>query len=364
MIENAIKNKTTFRIEKRSNVTRKDQFLATAGAILAAFVVCVVLMKLAGASIPDAFAALYSGAFGSTQSIIETLVRTTPLLLCAEAVTLAFRGKIWNIGAEGQFFMGAIFSYWAYTVFQALPQLPLFLIVVAAGFTGGALCGWLVGILKARFNVDVIISTVMLNYVVSYAVYFMVSSYGPWRDPQSFYPYTPEISAAAQWLILVPQTRLHIGFLIALASAIVVYLILEKTVFGLKLKAMGFNPTASKFRGINVASTLAKVMLLSGGIAGLAGAGELFGVQYRLRPDLSPGYGFTGIIIAMLGGLNPLGVILASLLFGGLLTGSVSMQIITKVPVALIDVIQGIILLFLLVAQVITKYRIKRVQAC
>lgn len=367
MIDNlssGLTNKLTFRIEKRANVTRKDQLLATGIAILAAFIICAVLIKLAGASITDAFSALYDGAFGSPQSILETLVRTTPLLLCAEAVTLAFRGKIWNIGAEGQFFTGAIVSYWAYTVFQNLPALPLFLIVVVAGFIGGALCGWLVGILKARLNVDVIISTVMMNYIVSYWVYFMVSSYGPWRDPSSFYPYTPVVSPAAQWLILVPQSRLHIGFLIALASAGAVYLILEKTVFGLKVKAMGINQVASKFRGINIPQTLTMVMLLSGGIAGLAGAGELFGVQYRLRPDLSPGYGFTGIIIAMLGGLNPLAVILASLLFGGLVTGSVSMQIITKVPVALIDVIQAIILLFLLVAQIVAKYRIKRVKPC
>ncbi len=367
MVENppsGLTKRRTYRIEKRVNVTRKDQILATGGAILAAVIVCALLMKLAGANIFDAFSALYSGAFGSQQSILETLVRTTPLLLCAEAVTLAFRGKVWNIGAEGQFFSGAIVSYWAYTIFQSWPRLPLFLIVLTAGFIGGALCGWLVGILKSRLNVDVIISTVMLNYIVSYLVYFMVSSYGPWRDLTSFYPYTKEISLAAQWPILVSQSRLHIGFLIALASAGVVYVILEKTVFGLKVKAMGNNPIASKFRGINIAQTLAMVMLISGGIAGLAGAGELFGVQYRLRPDLSPGYGFTGIIIAMLGGLNPLGVILASLLFGSLLTGSVAMQIVTKVPVALVDVIQAIVLLFLLVAQIIAKYRIKRVEPC
>ena len=367
MIENPtqrLTNRFAFRIEKRANVTRKDLLLATGAAILAALVVTAALMRLAGANVLDAFDALWGGAFGSPGSILETLVRTTPLLLCAEAVTVAFRGKIWNIGAEGQFFCGAIFSYWAYTIFHAWPALPLFGIVVVAGFAGGALCGWLVAVLKARFNVDVIISTVMMNYIVNYAVYFFLSAYGPWRDPKSFYSYSSEISANAQWPLIIPQSRLHVGFLIALASAGVVYLILEKTVLGMKIKAMGFNPIASRFRGINLAQTLGMVMLISGGIAGLAGAGELFGVQYRLRPDLSPGYGFTGIIVAMLGGLNPLGVILASLLFGGLLTGSVRMQIITRVPVALIDVIQGIILLFLLAAQVMAKYQLKRKEPC
>ncbi len=363
MIDN-LTQRLPFRIEKRANVTRKDLLVATGLAIVAALAVCAVLMKLAGASILETFVTLFGGAFGSQRSILETLVKTTPLLLCAEAVTLAFRGKVWNIGAEGQFFTGAIVAYGAYVQFQALPALPLFLVVVAAGFLGGAMCGSLAGVLKSRFNVDVIISTVMLNYIVDYGVSFLLSSNGPWRAPDSFYPHSPEVSAAAQWLILVPRSRLHVGFLIALASAVVVYVLLERTTFGLKVKAFGFNALASAFRGINTAQTLVMVMLLSGGIAGLAGAGELFGVQYRLRPDLSPGYGFTGIIVAMLGGLHPLGVIIAAIFFGGLINGSVRMQIVTKVPVALIDVIQAIILLFLLGAQVFAKYRVRRVRPC
>ena len=363
MIENLFR-RIPYRIEKKATVTRKNQAVATGIAILAAFALCALLMKMAGASVPEAFSALIGGAFGSQQAILQTLVRTTPLLLCAEAITLAFQGKVWNIGAEGQFFTGAIIAYWAYTILQSLPAFPLFIIIVLAGFIGGALCGGLAGILKSRFNVDVIISTVMLNYIVNYWLYFMVSTYGPWRDPKSFYPYTPEVSTNARWLTIAPHSQLHIGFVIALASAVAVYILLEKTTFGLKIKAMGHNPVASVFRGINAARTLVITLLLSGGIAGLAGAGTLFGVQYRLRPDLSPGYGFTAIIIAMLGGLNPLAVIFASIFFGGLLTGSVRMQIITKVPVALIDVIQAIILLFLLGAQVMAKYRLKKVEPC
>ena len=175
------------------------------------------------------------------------------------------------------------------------------------------------------------------------------------------YPYTPEVSTNARWLTIAPHSQLHIGFVIALASAVAVYILLEKTTFGLNIKAMGHNPVASVFR---VHQTPHVRLLLHCSLAV-----ELpdwlvqvlsFGVQYRLRPDLSPGYGFTAIIIAMLGGLNPLAVIFASIFFGGLLTGSVRMQIITKVPVALIDVIQAIILLFLLGAQVMAKYRLKK----
>jgi simple sugar transport system permease protein len=237
-------------------------------------------------------------------------------------------------------------------------------VIVLAGFLGGAVCGGLAGVLKARFNVDVIISTVMLNYIVEYLLSFLLSGNGPWRAPDSFYPHTPEISEQARWLLLLPPSRLHIGFLIALVMAILTYYLLEKTVFGLKIRSLGFNPIASEFRGIDTARTLLFVMLISGGIAGLAGAGELFGVQYRLRPDLSPGYGFTGIIVAILGGLHPIGVIFSSFFFGGLINGSVRMQIVTRVPVALVNVIQSIILLFLLGAQLIARYRIRRVRPC
>ncbi|MDD2696059.1 MAG: ABC transporter permease [Anaerolineales bacterium] len=361
---NHIAQGARYAIQKREVVTRKDRLIATLIAILAAFIVSGILMKMAGASVWEAFAALFGGAFGGQRSLLETLVKTTPLLLTAEAVALTFQGKIWNIGAEGQLFSGAMAAYWTYTLFQHLPPAPLFVLVVLGGFLGGAICGALAGILKARFNVDVIISTVLINYVVNYFLSFMLSATGPWRSPESYYPHTPEIDNAARWLILIPKSRLHLGFLIAVGVVAGMYFLLKKTVFGMKIRSMGFNPTASTFRGIDTKRVMIITMLISGGIAGLAGVSEVFGVQYRLRPDISPGYGFTGIIVAILGGLHPLGVAIAAFFFGGLLNGSVRMQILTRVPVALVDVIQAIILLFLLTAQVIARYRLVRVKPC
>ena len=238
MIEN-LRKQFVFRMEKRANVSRMDLALATAIAILGAFLVCAILMKLAGASIIETFMALFGGAFGGQRSILETLVKTTPLLLTAEAVTLAFRGKIWNIGAEGQLFTGAILAYWAYLIFQGLPPLLMFVVIVLAGFVGGAICGGIAGVLKARFNVDVIISTVMLNYIVEYLLSFLLSGNGPWRAPDSFYPHTPEIAVQARWLLMLPPSRLHIGFIIALGMAVFTYYLLEKTVFGLKIRSLG-----------------------------------------------------------------------------------------------------------------------------
>ena len=350
------------RIEKRTQVNPLVPVVSMVIALAAALAVSALLMLSAGANVGEAFGALFGGGFGSSKALLETLVESTPLMLTGLAATLAFRAQIWNIGAEGQLAAGAMFSFWAAMNLAFLPGPVLFVAIVLAGFLGGALCGWIPGYLKARLHANEIIVTVMMNYIVRYALSFMLA--GPWKDPSSFYLQSSMIPDRSNFPLLVPGSRLHAGFAIALVIAVVFYLLLFRTSFGYSVRALGLNPTAARFKGLPIQRIVIVVMALSGGVAGLAGAGELAGLQYRLRLDIFANYGFTGIIIAMLANLHPLGVIVAAIFFGGLVNGSLGMQITTGVPVSIIYVIQAVVLLFLLAAQVISRYQVRRVEPC
>jgi ABC-type uncharacterized transport system permease subunit len=347
-----------FRIEKRIQESRSRQFAALGLSMLGSLLVSGALIHFAGADILEGFYALFSGALGDQKALINTLLKSTPLLLTSQAAALAFRGNIWNIGLEGQLFAGAMAGYWAYA--SGLPlNSPIFFLI--AGFLGGAIWGWIPGILKAKFNVDEIIGSVMLNYVASYLLSFLLTSV--WQQPDSFYHQTELISTEAHLPLLVQQPPLHVGFLLALGASILVYVLIRWTALGYKIRAIGTNPRAALFKGIQPKRILVLTLALSGGIAGLAGAIELFGFRHRLRPDISPGYGWTGMLIAMLAARDPLIVVPAAIFFGALLNGSRRMQVSTGVPVSLIYVIQAVILLFLLGSQVIARYQIKRVSS-
>lgn len=350
------------RFEPRTQVNPLVQLVSLVIALAAALMVSALLIQSAGASISEAFAALYGGGFGSWDAFLETLVKSSPIILTGLAATIAFRARIWNIGAEGQLVTGAMFSYWAAMNLTFLPIPLLFIAALLAAFAGGAVCGWIPGYLKARLNANEIIVTVMLNYIVRYLLSFMLS--GPWKDPSSYYLQSSMVPEKAFFPLLISSSRLHAGFIIALLLAIILYFLLFKTVFGYEVRALGLNPIASKFKGIQIERVVIAVMILSGGIAGLAGAGELIGLQHRLRLDISSGYGFTGIIIAMLADLHPLAVVATAIFFGGLVNGSLRMQIVTGVPVAIIYVIQAVVLLFLLTAQVLSRYQVQRVKPC
>lgn len=350
-----------FKIEPRLEPKLSWQILSIFLAVFMSAVVCAVMLKLAGVEVGKAFDLMFTGAFGSWKATVKTLVKATPLILTGLAVTVAFRAKIWNIGAEGQLFAGAIASYWAYTMFQGAPSPLLIWLVIFFSFCGGALYGGLAGFLKAKFELNEVLSTVMLNYVMRYFLSFLLIS-GPWRDPSSFYQQTSRIIAEAKYPLLFGISRFHMGFAISLVFAVIVYVFLTRTSLGYEIRAIGFNPKASRFKGIDVKRTIIVVMLISGGIAGVAGAGEVFGVHYRLKPDISVGFGFIGIIIAMLASLHPIAVVLAAILFGALVTGGIQLQVFTGIPTAMISSIQAIILLFFLTAAVLTRYEIKGVK--
>ena len=351
-----------FTLEKREHSSRVWQVSMTLFAILIALVISGILIMTAGANVWEAFKGLFSGAFGSWKAILETLVKSTPLILTGLAATIAFRGNIMNIGAEGQLFSGAILGFWAAENFAWMPTGLHIAVIIIAGFVGGAVCGLIPGLLKGWLKVDETIVTVMMNYVIQYFLSFLLA--GVWQAPGEYYYISSPVPETVFYPIIAQKSRLHIGFLIAIVAALVVYWILQKTRLGYELRTIGLNPTAAKFKGINVSKVIVVTMMISGGIAGLAGVGEVVGLHHRLRTDISTGYGFTGIIVAMLGGLNPFGTVIAAIFMGGLINGSNSMQIFSKVPTALVYAIQAIVLICLLSFQVAARYRIRRVEKC
>jgi simple sugar transport system permease protein len=329
-------------------------------AIVAALAISSVLLLVAGVHLPTAYRALFTGAFGSQRAVLQTLVRASTLILTGLSAAIAFRAKIWNIGQEGQLIAGGVAGYWAFTLFSQVPPPLFFLLVLLFATAGGALLGGLTGLLKVRFRVDEIISSMMLNYIILYVVAFMVSSGGPWKEPTSAYQQSMLIPAALRFPKVVPASGLHLGLLVALATAAAVKILLDRTSLGFEIRALGLNPVAARFKGTNVPATIMIVMLLSGGLSGLAGAGELFGVQYRLVLDLAGGLGYTGIIVAMLANLDPLGVVATAILFGGLTNGAYRLQTATGVSSSIIEAIQAIVLLCILAAFVFSRYRLKR----
>jgi general nucleoside transport system permease protein len=253
---------------------------------------------------------------------------------------------------------GALLAYGTTKLLAGLPPAILVPLAIAAAMLGGALWAMIAGVLKAWFNVDEIIVTVLLNYIMLYLLSFLLM--GPWRDPAGFFAQTPALADSVQLPLIFRGSRLHVGFALSLLMAVAVYVLLWKTSLGFEFRAIGSNRTAARFQGFNVGRLLILVMVLSGALAGLAGGSELIGLAHRLRMDISVGYGYTGIIIALLGRLTPVGTVLAAVFFGALVNGATRIQVETGVPVALIDAIQGIVLLFLLTSDALSRYQIKR----
>lgn len=349
----------TYHLEKRE-VGFWMQNLSVLVAILAAILVSALLIKASGADPVGALTALFRGAFGNTNAVIETLVQATPILFTGLAMVIAFRGKVWNIGGEGQFFAGALAAAWVSMNFaDSLPVPLLILSIIASATLAGAIWAFVPGILKSRFGISEIVVTVMMNYIMTSIVSYLLS--GPWQAEGDHFLQTPRF-AETTFLPTFFQSRLHLGFLIGLLLVALTYLLLWKTPLGYEIRAVGENPVAARYKGIKDSMIIVVVMLLSGAIAGMAGGLELTGLHHRLRLDISSGYGYTGILIALLGRLNPLGVVPASIFFGALVNGSTSMQIHYDVPVPLVFTIQGIVLIFLLICDTLFRYRIRRIE--
>jgi simple sugar transport system permease protein len=310
-----------------------------------------------------AYAALFDGAAGSLSGLTQTLVKATPLLLVGLGITIAFRGGVINIGGEGQLIVGALA---ATAVAIGMKHWPGFILLPACLLTGvlsGAIWGGIPGILKARLGVNEILSTVMMNAIALQLSNFLLR--GPMIDPAEIEAGTRIAQSALLpqqvWLSrLIPRTLLHSGALIALVLSILVYIFLWRTTIGYRIRAVGLNPRASRYAGIPVQLYQALSLFLGGAFAGLAGAVEVLGVQHRMLEGLSGGYGFSGIVAALFGNLHPLGVVPASILFGGLLVGADKMQRAVQVPSSLIGALLGIIVLFVVGSKIWAIRRARR----
>jgi simple sugar transport system permease protein len=315
-----------------------------AGAILLAFFLAALAMLVAGVSPADGFEALFIGALGGRNQIAETLVQTTALLFPALGITLAFRAGLFNIGAEGQLVVGGLAAGAIGAHFIAPTPLAIF-VLLAAGFIGGGIWGGIAGWLRAQFNANEIISTLMLNFVALALASYLVS--GPLKSPAATGAETAPLPAASYLPILIPDTRLSIALLVAIAAAFVLRFVFNRTVFGYDLRAAGEAPEAARRNGVNMPRMTWLALSLSGAIAGLGGATIVTGVLHRFNTQLSPGYGYTAIAVALVGDLNPLWVCVAALGFGILEAGGLAMQALADVPKDAIHVIEGLIILVL-----------------
>jgi simple sugar transport system permease protein len=294
----------------------------------------------------------------SRVSAIEVLVKATPLLLTGMAVTFAFSAGFWNIGAEGQFLAGAIAAAGLGMVMHNVPTVVAIPILIVGGFAAGLLWASIPALLKTRLEIDEVVTTLLMNTIILFIISFLLN--GVWRSPVSGWPQSPEIADSAIFPKLVARSRLHLGFLVAWMVIGAVWLVLRRTPLGLRMRAVGYGKEAARFAGINVGGTILTTALVSGGIAGLAGVGEVAGIHFHLIEALGSGAGYTGIIVAMLGGLNPLGVALAGLFIGLIETGAQSVSRALGVPIYLGNVVEATLLLVTLSAFVLQNYRIRR----
>mgnify|MGYP001072446977 FL=1 len=325
-----------------------NALLPISGMLVALLIGAIMLLFLKVNPL-TAYAQLVNGAFGSVSGLTQTLVKATPLLLVGLGICIAFRASVINIGGEGQIIVGALAATWFPLAFRTWPGWILIPVTLILGFLVGAVWGFIPGILKARLKVNEILTTVMMNAIALQLMNLLIRSV--LMDPAGItagtYLAQSERLPEQVWLTrLVPQTLLHTGLLIAIGLAVVVYIFLWRTTIGYRIRAVGFNPEAARYSGINVPFYQALSLTLAGGFAGIAGAIEVMGVQHRLLEGITSGYGFSGIVAALFGSLHPLGTIPASIIFGALLVGGDKMQRAVQVPNSLIGAILGLVVLF------------------
>ncbi|MFC2026086.1 ABC transporter permease [Chloroflexota bacterium] len=342
--------------------SRWFQYGLSLGALIIALIIGGIVISYAGGDPIRSYIHIAKASFGNLGVFSDTIVKATPLILVGLACTVAFSMRLWNIGAEGQFYLGAFGA----SLIVLLPVLPadtspwIFIpVMMLAGALFGALWGFIPGYLKARFNVNEIISTLMMNYIAvawnNFFIFAVWSEGGFQMSP--IFPKTAWLPRLADYAAQIPIFRgltTHMGVLFGIGMAFVVWFILYRSRWGYEIRLIGDNPKAAEYAGINIKRNIILVMMLSGGLAGLAGASEITGVVHRLQGSISPGYGFTGIIIAWLAKLNPFAVVIVSILFGALILAGREIQ-----PSGVPKMIQGIILVCLIASDFLLRYRIQ-----
>ena len=364
-------------------------------AVIGALVIGAIVLVMLDANPLEAYRVMITGAFANKNGLADTLVKATPLLLVGLGIVIAYRAKVVNIGAEEQLIVGALLStYLAVELGDVLPGFIVIMICLVAGSLAGALWGGIPGLLKARLNVNEILSTIMMNSIAIQVGFFLLR--GPMIDPDEVAAGTniphsartpkvtdlPRFTDIAKWLgftesaqdlgltglgkelygLFVEPTRMHIGFIFAVVMAVLVYILLWRTTIGYRIRMVGLNPHAARYAGINVPRYMVLSMALSGALAGLAGAVEIVGLHHRMFEPLavSAGYGFSGIVVALFAKLHPLGAIPSSILFGGLLVGGDKMQRAIQVPQVFITTLMGMIILFVVSSELWSRRRASR----
>jgi simple sugar transport system permease protein len=346
------------RLEPRTETGLGLRLAAPAAAVAASFIVAALLVLVGGASPFAVFAAVIKGALGSQFAFFETLTRATPLIFTGLAAAVAFRARLWNIGGEAQLYAGAVMTIVLGTGLLPLPApilIPLIMIVAALA---GALLLLGPTVLKTRFGVDEVVTTLLLNFIMVLVVSMLLD--GALKDPMGLgWPQSKKVIAEAAWPKLVQGKRLHLGFILAILAACAVWFINVRTTFGYEMRAVGFNPRAARFAGIPVNWVMAKTALLSGGVAALAGVSEVAGLKGNLTLDLSPGFGYTGIVVAMLAMLHPVGVIAAAIFVAAMFVGADAMSRTVGVPNYIANVMVATALLTMVTAMLFTRFRFK-----
>ncbi len=334
-------------------------------AIFTALVIGGIIIWFVGGDPFLAYKGLIQGSWGSKKAISETFIWATPYILAGLAVALAFNGGLFNIGAEGQLAVGATCTA---LVGYALPvwlgfDLPIYIhlpLALIAGMIGGGIWAAIPGALKAYTGAHEVINTIMMNYIALNTISYLMNGVMKDKSPTNVIARTPLIAESARIPPIFDGLRVHWGFILALAVAVLIWWLLNKTTLGFEIRTVGLNPDAAKYAGINVKRIIILTMTFSGMLAGLAGSVEVTGLNYRHELGFSIGYGYDAIAIALLGRSSPLGVVLASLLFASMRNGATRMQFLTQLPVDLISMIQALILLFVAADAIIRYiYRIK-----
>ncbi|MDQ2090045.1 ABC transporter permease [Marimonas arenosa] len=342
----------------RENVSRRWQALVPVIAAVVALLLAAIPLVAAGAPVVPAYAQMFKGVFGSVFTFTEMLTRATPLIFTGLAAAVAFRAKLWNIGGEGQLYLGALAAVWVGTgLVDGSPWLMIPLVLLAGAVAGGL--GMLVpATLKTRFGADEVVTSLLLNFIILIFVQMMLE--GPFKDPMGLgWPQSEPIIDNAMLPQLMDRMRLHGGFIIALVLALVAWVVMSRTVWGLKIRAVGENRAAARHAGLGVNRVYIGVALASGALAGLAGVSEVAGLKGYLTSDLSPGFGYTGIIVAMLARLNPAGVVLAALYVASVFVGADSMSRAMGVSSFLADLTVSMSLICVLLASFFASYRLR-----
>ena len=345
-------------IEPRPAPSRRLAVFAPLLAGLAALALAAIPIAFAGANPIAAYGYMVTGAFGSLFAFSETLTRTTPLILTGLAAAVAFRARLWNIGGEGQLYAGALAAVAIGSGAIDAPAWVMIPLVLLAGAIAGALFFLGPAFLKLRFGADEVVTTLLLNFVMLLFVQMMLE--GPLKDPMSLgWPQSAPIVDAAALPTLIPRMRVHAGLILGLVAVLVVWVMMKRTVWGMEIRAVGENAPAARFAGIPVTATVLRVALLSGALAGLAGVGEVAGLKGYLTSDLSPGFGYSGIVVAMLAGLSPLGVVAAALFIASVFVGADSMSRGLGVASYIADLVVALSLLSILVGGFFTRFRLR-----